>query len=101
VNDTLKQQARGSTGDRSQHCVRHGLVIAEIALTLVLLSGAGLFLRGLQRFAQRDLGWQPAGLLTGTVTIPDNHYASPEQRRAFHERLLQRIEVMPGVDTPR
>jgi putative ABC transport system permease protein len=98
VNEVLKSQARGSTGNRSQHRLRHGLVVAEITLTLVLLSGAGLFLRGLQRFTERDLGWQSNGLLTGTMTLPDHRYSGDDERRQFHERLLERLKALPGVE---
>ena len=98
VNGALKQQARGSTGDRSQRHFRHALIVGEVALALVLLSGAGFFIRGLQRFMQRDPGWQPAGLITGTVTLPDNRYTTPEQRRAFHRELELRLSSLPGVE---
>jgi predicted permease len=98
LNTALKQQSRGSTGSRSQHRVRQGLIVAEVALALVLLSGAGFFVRGLQRSLQRDFGWQPAGLLTGTVTLPENRYPTDEKRRAFHELLEDRLASLPGVE---
>jgi len=102
VNAALKQQSRGSTGDRSRHRFRHGLIAAEIAFALVLLTGAGFFLRGLQRLATLDPGWRAAGLLTGTVTLPDtlanDRYVKEEARRAFYDRLLQRLAALPGVE---
>ncbi|HUJ45327.1 MAG TPA: ABC transporter permease [Opitutaceae bacterium] len=97
INTALKQQSRGATGDRSQHQLRHGLIVAEVALALVLLSGAGFFIRGLQRFMQRDLGWDTTGLLTGTITLPENRYPTDESRRAFHEQLEERLTALPGV----
>jgi predicted permease len=99
VGDALKQQARGSTGDRSQHRVRSALVVAEVALALVLLSGAGFFIRGLQRFAARGVGWQTSGLLTGTLTLPANRYATPEQRRIFQRKLQEKLAAMPGIES--
>jgi putative ABC transport system permease protein len=96
-NSALKAQARGSTGDRSQHRLRHGLVIAEVALSLVLLSGAGFFIRGLQRFMQRDVGWETSGLLTGSISMPENRYDYRE-RRGFHQLLEQRLAALPGVE---
>lgn len=98
INNTLKQQTRGTTEDRSPHRLRHLLVVSEVMLTLVLLSGAGLFLRGLQRFTERDLGWQPHGLLTGTMTLPETRYPGQTEIGQFHERLLDRVKTLPGVE---
>lgn len=98
VNAALKQQSRGSTGDRTHQRFRHGLIAAEVALALALLSGAGFFIRGLQRFMDRHPGWETSGLLTGTVTLPANRYATPEERRAFHRELERRLPAMPGVE---
>ncbi|MEO6996059.1 MAG: ABC transporter permease [Lacunisphaera sp.] len=96
-NAALKSQSRGSTGDRSQHRLRHGLVIAEVAISLVLLSGAGFFIRGLQRFMQRDVGWETSGLLTASVSMPENRY-DYRARRGFHRLLEQELATLPGVE---
>ena len=64
VNETLKQGGRGSTS-LAHHRLRHGLIVAEVALALVLLSAAGFFIRGIDRFAVRDHGWRTEQLLTG------------------------------------
>jgi len=61
VNDALKESSRGTTSSRSQHRLRHTLIIGEVALALVLLTGASLFVRGLQRFTHRDPGWRVTG----------------------------------------
>jgi len=102
VNHGLKAQARGSTGDRSRHRLRSALIVAEFAFALVLLAGAGFFVRGLQRLAARDPGWRTGGLLTGTVTLPDtlptDRYVLEDARRAFYDRLLQRLAALPGVE---
>jgi putative ABC transport system permease protein len=96
INDTLKQQARGSTGDRAHHRVRHGLIVTEIALALVLLAGAGVFVRGLQRFTARDVGWQPAGLLSGYVSLPAARYADEAARIAFYDKLAAALAANPA-----
>ena len=102
VNAALKAQSRGSTGDRSRHRIRHALIVTEIAFALVLLAGAGFFIRGLQRFAARDPGWKPSGLIAGNVTLPDtlptDRYVKEDARRQFYDRLLQRISNLPGVE---
>jgi predicted permease len=102
VNTALKSQSRGSTGDRSRHRLRHGLIVAEIAFALVLLAGAGFFIRGLQRFAARDPGWQTAGILSGTITLPNtlpnDRYVKAETRREFYDRLVERLTTLPGVE---
>jgi len=98
----LKAQARGSTGDRSRHRIRHALIVAEFAFALVLLAGAGFFLRGLQRLAARDPGWRTAGLITGTITLPDtlptDRYVNEDVRRTFYDRLVQHLATLPGVE---
>ncbi len=102
VNTALKAQSRGATGDRSRHRFRHAVIAAGIAFALVLLTGATFFIRGLQRFAARDPGWQTSGLLTGTITLPNNvpgdRYYPVETRRHFHARLLERLATLPGVE---
>jgi putative ABC transport system permease protein len=98
VNDALKSGARGSTAGRGQHRLRHALIVTEVALALVLLSGAGFFVRGLQRFGQRELGWQPDGLLTGYVALNLTKYNDDAKRRAFQEALQPRLAALPGVE---
>ncbi|ACB75181.1 ABC transporter permease [Opitutus terrae] len=98
VNATLKQQGRGSTGDRSQHRLRHGLIVAEVALALSLLAAAGFFVRGVQRFSGLDMGWNRAGVLTATLNLPDSNYGKDDQKRAFYPQALERLAALPGVE---
>jgi predicted permease len=98
ANSALKQGSRGSTGDRSQHRVRKALIIAELALSLVLLAGAGYFVRGMQRFAHADMGWKPDGLLTASITLPSNaNYRTDAQCRAFFDKLSAKLAELPGA----
>ena len=97
VNDALKQGSRGSTAGRSQHRVRHALIVAEVALALVLLAGAGFFLRGLQKFTQRDPGWRTEQLLTADVSLRGPNYATTAAREVFYRRLHERLAALPGV----
>jgi len=98
VNDALKESSRGTTPSRSQHRLRQTLIIGEVALALVLLTGASLFLRGLQRFTHRDPGWRVDGLLTGWLSLPGTKYERPDQQLAFFQRLEERLAVLPGVE---
>jgi predicted permease len=96
VNDTLKQGGRGSTS-RAHHRLRHALIVAEVALALVLLSAAGFFIRGIDRFAARDHGWRTDQLLTASLTL-SAAYETNDARRAFHERLGASLAALPGVE---
>ena len=99
INDALKQGTRGSSaGGRAQHRIRQALIVAEVALSLVLLTGAGFFIRGLDRFAVRDLGWRKEQVLTATLTIPSQKYSTDDAQRALYERLETRLAALPGVD---
>ena len=98
VNDVLKQGARGATGGRSVSRWQHSLIVAEVALALVLLSGAGLVLRGLQRFASRDPGWRVDGLTVGYVNLPEVKYGAVTRRFAFAEQLQEKLRALPGIN---
>lgn len=98
VNQALKESPRGATAGRSQHRLRNALIIGEVAFALVLLSGAGLFLRGLQRFTNLDPGWRVDGLLTAQLGLRGANYANAPQRVAFYQRLEERLRALPGVE---
>ena len=85
VNLALKESPRGSTSG-SHHRLRHALIVGEVAFTVILLAGAGLFLRGLQRFERLDHGWRPDGLLTGQLGLQGQRYRTPEQRLTFYQQ---------------
>ena len=98
VNDALKQGARGTTGDRTQHRLQHSLIVAEVALAMMLLAGAGLVVSGLRSFAERDPGWQVKGLTVGYLTLPESKYGNDDAIRAFTGRLQEKLNALPGVD---
>lgn len=97
VNHALKESPRGSTMGRSQHRLRHALIIGEVAFALVLLAGAGLFLRGLQRFTNLDPGWRVDGLLTAQIGLQGANYSTPPKRALFYQQLEERLRTLPGV----
>ena len=97
VNLALRENSRGSTPGRSQHRLRHTLIIGEVAFAMVLLAGAGLFLRGLQRFINSDPGWGINGLLTAQMSLRGEKYANQKQRLVFLAELENRLRTLPGV----
>ena len=97
VNQALRENARGSTTGRGHNRLRHVLIVGEVAFALVLLAGAGLFLRGLQRFAHLDPGWRVDGLVMAQVRPQGSNYANEAQRRTFLRQLEERVTALPGV----
>jgi len=97
VNETLKQQARGSTGGRRQGWIRSVLVIGQVALSLTLLSIAGMMIHGLNRTLNSRPNWDSESILTANVQIDESAYDSPEKRRAFHDAVSARLAAIPGI----
>jgi putative ABC transport system permease protein len=95
VNEVLNRSARSIAG--SSNRLRNALAIAEIALSLVLLAGAGLMIRSLATLMGTDLGFQPDHLLIMRITLPDLKYTKPEQVASFNRRLIDAIRDVPGV----
>jgi len=86
-----------SGGDRRQQRWRDGLVVAEVALSMVLLVGAGLVAKSYWLLHRVDPGLDPAGLLTLRVTLPDSTYPEFADRGAFFARLDESLQGLPGV----
>ena len=97
LNETLKDAGRGSTGSR--HLFRSGLVVSEVALTLVLLIAAGLMIRSFYRLQQVDPGFNCYHLLTFSVSLPPKKYPEDQQKVNFYEQLAEKIRALPGVQT--
>jgi putative ABC transport system permease protein len=97
VNLALRENSRGSTAGRSQHRLRHSLIIGEVAFAMILLAAAGLFLRGLQRFINADPGWRVDGLMTAAMSLRGQKYEDAKQRVVFLTELENRLRALPGV----
>lgn len=97
THESLKEGGRSGTASRSRLHVRSVLVMAEVAIALLLLVGAGLFIRSLTRLQQVDTGFKPAGVMTGGVSLPPAQYAEPEKRSAFFRNVIERLQAIPGV----
>ena len=98
VNDALKEGGRGSTAGGGAR-IRNLLVVSEIALSLVLLVGAGLLIRSFMRLQQFELGFNPDHLITMRVQLPGSKYKERKQVADFFQQLFERIEAVPGVQS--
>jgi putative ABC transport system permease protein len=89
----------GTRGSSSRQRTRSGLVVTEVALSLVLLIGAGLMLESLGNLRTVDKGFDAERVLTGRVGLAQQRYPSKEAWRAFFDQLLPRVATLPGVRT--
>ncbi len=92
----LKQTGRGSIAGRAGR-FRAALVIAEVALALVLLVGAGLMIRSFARLMAIEPGFDPEHVVTMRITLPPAKYPDLERWLTFHEHLVRRVAAVPGV----
>lgn len=97
LSRTLRDGARGG-GGRERGRLRSVLVVAEVALALVVLVGAGLAVRGFQRLARIDPGFDPANVIAGRVDLPAARYGSDASWIGFHSDLARRLAAIPGVE---
>jgi putative ABC transport system permease protein len=97
LTEALKEGGRGGAGDERRGRLRGALVIGEIALSLVLLAGAGLMIRSFYRLTGVDPGFQPNKALTMRMELSGEKYGEPVKRRAFYDQMLQQLQAMPGV----
>ncbi|RXK55570.1 ABC transporter permease [Oleiharenicola lentus] len=93
----LQTESRGGTTSRAAQRVRHGFIVAQVALAFVLLSGAGLLGLSLRKVMSTSPGFRPEQVLTGNIALPWKGYPENEQRLAFMERLLTELRAQPGV----
>jgi len=98
MNEALKEGGRDSSAG-SRRWVRNLLVVAEVALALVLLIGAGLMIKSFERLNNVDMGFQPENLLAAQVQLSSSRYGEQSKRTAFFDQLLQQVEALPGVES--
>jgi putative ABC transport system permease protein len=96
LQDSLKEGARGATGGR-RAWLRNGLVVAEIAMSLVLLVGASLFIRSFLNLQNANVGFDTQPLMTMRFFMPGSSYEAPTARRQRVDDILRRVQGVPSV----
>jgi putative ABC transport system permease protein len=107
LSATFRSASRTLAGGINEQRLRRTLVVAEVALTIVLLAGAGLLLRSFQNLLRVELGYDTRNLLTATINLPNTRYPNPgiwplldwPQVVRFQDELLRRIGNLPGVES--
>jgi putative ABC transport system permease protein len=97
TQEVLKEGSQSSTAGRGRLRLRRVLVAAEVALSLLLLVGAGLLIKSFMRLQNVDSGFDPRGVLTMRIVVPSARYPQPDQVRAFYREVLRRVSALPGV----
>jgi putative ABC transport system permease protein len=97
LNDALKEGSRQSPG--RTHWLRSSLVVAEVALSLVLLVCAGLFFRSFMALFRTNPGFDPNNVLTANLILPSAKYRDEPQTALFYNDLVQRVKTEPGVES--
>ncbi len=98
LHESLKEGGRTSGGSL-RHRTRHILVVAEVALALVLLIGAGLMIRSFDRLQRVSPGFNPENLLTMRISLPPAKYPERQHVLNFFDQLLERVRSLPGVQS--
>jgi predicted permease len=97
LTGAIQSETRGATSSRAAQSLRHGFIVAQIALAMVLLTGAGLLGLSLERAMAVSPGFRPDHVLSGQIAVPRTRYPSGTARLAFNERLLNDVASQPGV----
>jgi len=99
VTDALKEGGRLAAGSRAAQRARRILVVAEIALALTVLAGAGLMIRSYSRLSKSNLGFDRENVLWSTIMLPQNSYPSAVQSVSFFRTLQKNVMDLPGVES--
>ena len=97
LTQALKDEGRGTGGGARHNRLRSALVVVEVALSLVLLVGAGLLFRSFLRLQQVKLGFEPQQVLTMKIAPAGEQYRDDGQLMAFYRQVVERLEILPGV----
>jgi putative ABC transport system permease protein len=97
LTDSLKEGGRGGMSGTRSKFMRHGLVIGEVALSVILLAGAGLMIRSFLALRMQDLGFRPENVLSTSLDWPESRYHDGPPARALLARLTSEVSSLPGV----
>jgi putative ABC transport system permease protein len=97
VNESLQEGNRGAIGPESHH-LRRLLVIAQVALSLLLLAGAGLLIKSFANLRATKPGFDPQHAIVAELILPKAKYPEPEKHRQFFEQVLPKLAALPGVE---
>ncbi len=97
LNESLKAAGRNASTGLAARAAAKILIVAEVALSLILLAGAGLLIKSVALFASTPLGFSTKDVLSLTIVLPSWRYARPEQRGRFYERVLKNVQSLPGI----
>jgi putative ABC transport system permease protein len=97
LQSALRDEGRGSSAGHGRARMKSLLVVGQVALSLLLLIGAGLLLRSFGQLLRIDPGFDSRSVLAMNVTLPTVKYAKPEQQIAFFDEVLRRVRELPGV----
>jgi putative ABC transport system permease protein len=97
LTETLKAGSRTLGGSLGSRRLRASLIVSQVALTVVLLTGAGLLIKSFMRLQQTQLGFRPERVLTARVALPRSAYSTPQHRQNFARRLLEEVQKQPGM----
>jgi predicted permease len=98
ISSLLREEGRGSTMSRRAQLGRRGLVCVQVATAFMLLIGAGLLFASFREILSIDLGFEPEGVLTASVMLPEVRYPEDADRLAFTRRALDSIGSLPGIE---
>jgi predicted permease len=99
VNETLKESGRGSNEGRKSRSSRAALVVVEVAIAVVLVTGAGLLMKSFGNLMHVDPGFSPTDVTTFLMTLPKSRYPQPTQQAEFYRRLVESVQTLPGVQS--
>jgi predicted permease len=97
LNQAFREETRSGTSGRATRLLRRGLVASQVGFAFMLLIGAGLLLASFQRVLAIEPGFEPKGVLTARIALPDSRYAGEPELRAFASRLLEGVRSVPFV----
>ena len=99
LNSVLRSEGRGSTSGRARNVFRSLLVVSQVALSMILLIGAGLLVRNFMQLRRASPGFDARGLLTMHLSLPPARYSTGQQMVAFYRELVRQVSNLPGVQS--